>query len=423
MKNNLPQFLIEIANRFGRNTDPGIDSLRMQLSAWSSAPENTEYQQRWNELVVAILTQPHWMGSLFPKECEDFPELITLLKKLTQQRAHDDARATASAESLHTWIKEQSDLENPEGLVCSLLSYLHDADPASGAHFYFLSRYYAWLDLLVSYFVSPDLKPLHEAIFSVLHLQRLHWKNTYCFGYLYQGWEEIGLSGIKPSNARLQKYKIDDLLSPSFRVLDLGANSCFLSLAMARKVKEIDALELNPFLLEIGRLAANHTGITNISPILGDIETWTPSRKYDLVISLANHCTIDGNMGMDFENYIAKLFNATKPEGWLLFESHNVFASGTGAPGDDGDLDLKFDIVERYFEFFEAVMLDPFTPVHDVPKVFVKLRRRAKYTVGARRKFSLADIKERYLAEKRQESTTSGRTGTAAQQAAAAEGR
>lgn len=118
-----------------------------------------------------------------------------------------------------------------------------------------------------------------------------------------------------------------------------------------------------------------------------------------------NHCEavwrvlvehIDQRMAMDFETYVAKLFRLLRPNGWLFFESHNVFGPGTGGPGDDGDLDRKFDIMERYFEPVDACMHRSFVPAHDIDKLFVRLRRRATYTPDIQRSFSLAQARTHY---------------------------
>src|SRR5439155_7920490 len=99
----------------------------------------------------------------------------------------------------------------------------------------------------------------------------------------------------------------------------------------------------------IANIATEYLGAANASFIPGDFVDFETSKRYDAVCSLANHCTIDGNLSIDFEQYIAKLFSLLKPGGLLFFESHNVFGSGAGGAGDDGDLDAKFDIAERYF--------------------------------------------------------------------------
>lgn len=87
----------------------------------------------------------------------------------------------------------------------------------------------------------------------------------------------------------------------------------------------------------------------------------------------------------------------TEDNGWLLFESHNVFGPGSGAAGDDGDLDQKFEVMERYFELLDSKMTKAFVPSQDIDKLFVVLRRRPHVLDGiTSRRMNLAEARKRY---------------------------
>jgi hypothetical protein len=102
-------------------------------------------------------------------------------------------------------------------------------------------------------------------------------------------------------------------------------------------------------------------------------------------------------MTMPFIDYIAKIHALLRPGGTLLFESHNVFGPGTGGPGDDGDLDAKFDIAERFFEVVRHKMTRSFVPGGlDVDKLFVVLRRRDEIDEGTVRTFDLATARRSF---------------------------
>lgn len=391
------QRLIAIVDRFGRDNTPHIGSLKRELSRWASGEDSARYEREWQELAEHIVTRPHWLTMLFPDCQTGFPELLPLIQLLPNVTCIPDSRGVEARSCRAIWVAEQSDLANPESLMSSLLQELLVTSAGDGPHFLFLSRYYTFLDLLVARFVAPQLRPLHERIFATLHLQRAHWPHTYCSGYLYQGWEEVGLCGIKPTEMRLNSYEITNLLNPTDRVLDLGANNGFLALALGKTVAHVDAVELNPYLIDIGRTTAHYLNQRNVRFILADIESWAPDSPYDAVLSLANHSTIDHRMKMDFETYIARIFSTLKPGGWLFFESHNVFGPGIGGQGDDGDLDAKFEIVERYFEVVESHMHRAFVPAHDIDKLFVKLKRRDHYFPSATRRFSLESAKKSYF--------------------------
>jgi hypothetical protein len=137
-------------------------------------------------------------------------------------------------------------------------------------------------------------------------------------------------------------------------------------------------------------------GIGGTRFLLTDFQDFGPQDPYDVVVSLANHATIDGRSAMNFEEYVLKCFHLLAPRGLLLFETHNVFGPGRGAPGDDGDLDAKLDLMARYFEVLDHRMIRAFVPLHDIDKLFIVLRRRDTYRPEARRSFDLATARVHY---------------------------
>jgi SAM-dependent methyltransferase len=372
----LPHALEAIVRRFARTGDPLTLALFEQFARWQRGEAGEHFEREWAGVVERALTRPHWVSFLFPGLCTSNPDLLPFVQKLSCPLFSPPAVRAEIETARAGWLDEQGDLANADGMIVRLLSELAGASPNEGGAFVFLSRYYAFTDLLAGAFVDPSWQPLHEKVFSILFLQRRNWPNGYCNDYLYQGWHRLGLCGIKPTGIRLAGYGIDSLLAPTSRVLDVGANSGCLALALAERVAQVDAIELNPFMVEIARISAAHLAVTNVRFSITDIATWTPEGTYDAVFSLANHCTIDGRMSMDFETYMAKLFALLKPGGWLFFESHNVFGPGSGAPGDDGDLEQKFDTAERYFELVSSHMTRAFVPTHDIDKLFIQLRRR-----------------------------------------------
>ena len=208
--------------------------------------------------------------------------------------------------------------------------------------------------------------------------------------------EKLGISGAKPTGERLSRYDIGDCLRPTDRALDIGANNGFLALAVAKMVAHVEAIEYNPYLVAMANVAADFLQTRNVTFLVGDFVEFKASKQYDAVFSLANHCTIDGNLSMDFEEYVAKCFSLLKPGGYLFFESHNVFGPGKGGAGDDGDLDAKFDVVERYFKVIRTKMTQAYVPAYDIDKLFVVLCRRESYQRNATRSFRLAEAKLRY---------------------------
>lgn len=241
----------------------------------------------------------------------------------------------------------------------------------------------------------PRLIALHRQLRARLEEQKRNWENGYCDGYFYQGYEKIGISGVKPTEQRLKNYSIYDLLSKDQSILDIGSNCGFLAVHVAGFVKQVDAIEINPYLNKIGEDTAYFLGTKNVNFITADFSSFTTQKKYDAVFSLSNHHTIDGNLNMGFLRYSEKIFNLLKPGGLLFFESHNVWGDGNLGPGDDSDLDKKLELSGQYFEIVKHKMVHSFYPV-DIDKLFVVFRRRLIQDPTFKTNFDLVSARTSY---------------------------
>jgi SAM-dependent methyltransferase len=385
--------LIRVAERFPRDYDHMHCALLEVLHGQARNDELRSFAQTWTELLRDVLTTPQWLELLFPDQTRADPALGDQTRALRNRRyLTASAGAKSNGQPLPDSLRPS--LSNP--LFAELLETLATADPAKGPAFLLLSRFYFFRDLMYGYFVDPGLKAIQRVIFHQCYLQRRVWPHSYAADYPYQGMERLGISGIKPSEERLERYDIAKYIGDRDRVLDIGSNNGLWALTLAPKVGHVDGLEYNPYLVAVGNLAKEHLGIANASFITADFVDFDPSHVYDTVFSLANHCTIDGNLSMDFEQYVAKVFSLLKPGGFLLFETHNVFGPGAGGPGDDGDLDAKFDIAERYFEVLRHKMTRAYVPATDIDKLFVVMRRRDRYEPAAIRTLHLSEARERY---------------------------
>lgn len=385
--------LIRVTERFPRDYDDLHRALLEILHGLARNDDLRGFAQAWVPLLRDVLTTPQWLELLFPDQTQADPALIATVQA-AQNRRYLPSHATAGSNGIPPPDGVLRSLSNP--LFDELLETLSTADPAQGPVFLFLSRFYFFRDILYGYFVDPSLKSIQRAIFNQCYLQRRVWPHPYVADYPYQGMERLGVSGAKPSEERLSRYAIAEHLGATDRVLDIGCNNGLWALTLATKVGHVDGIEYNPYLVAIGNLAKEHLEIDNASFLTADFVDFDAPQAYDAVFSLANHCTIDGNLTMDFEQYIAKVFSLLKPGGFLFFESHNVFGPGAGGPGDDGDLDAKFDIAERYFEVLQHKMTRAYVPAIDIDKLFVIMRRRARYEPGAVRSLRLAEVRQRY---------------------------
>ena len=87
--------------------------------------------------------------------------------------------------------------------------------------------------------------------------------------------------------------------------------------------RRVVAFEINPFLVEAGRLGAEYLGVTNVEFLVSSFEDFDDrGERFDDVLSFANHHTYDGNTHQGLEEYLARCHALLRPGGRLIFESH-----------------------------------------------------------------------------------------------------
>ncbi|RUO65964.1 Methyltransferase domain-containing protein [Pseudidiomarina planktonica] len=224
--------------------------------------------------------------------------------------------------------------------------------------------------------------------------QKKNWAKHYTHGYFYQGLEELGITGAKPTGFRFKQYQVDEILENA-EVLDIGSNCGFVSIYCAKLAKSVTAIELNPYLNRIARDALAFFKLSNVDVIESDFTTYDSNKKFDVILSFSNHHTIDGNLDMGFEAYIQKCQGLLRPNGYLLFESHNVFGKGKGGVGDDGDMELKIQIMNKYFNIERYRMVRCFLGHRkgDIDKLFIVARQSDSPSPIS---FDLTQAREKY---------------------------
>ncbi len=204
--------------------------------------------------------------------------------------------------------------------------------------------------------------------------QKDNWEGAYVQGYFYQGLEEIGISGGKPTGFRFKQYQVDDLLEGA-EVLDIGSNTGFVAIYCAKFAKKVCGVELNPYLNRIARETSEYLQFSNTEFIDCDFADFSVEQKFDVVLSLSNHHTIDNNLDLGFEKHMQSISELLRPNGVLLFESHNVFGPGKGGIGDDGDMDEKILMMSKFFQIERYRMVKCFLKYGDVDKLFIVARK------------------------------------------------
>ena len=183
-------------------------------------------------------------------------------------------------------------------------------------------RFKDWLGT----FGQPGLRRLHARLHEHLKAQQRQWRHPYGFGYYYQGWSRIGISGIRSVEERFAVYELAGYLRADMRLLDVAANTGFMALRCAGEVAEVEAVEINPHLVRIGEEVAAWLNIENAHFVCADFLQFSPDRTYDGILSLACHHTDDGNMRPGLRAYLERLHGMLDERGYLFFESHSTEA-------------------------------------------------------------------------------------------------
>lgn len=211
--------------------------------------------------------------------------------------------------------------------------------------------------------------------------QKKSWpkEKQYTQGYFYQGFEDIGITGCKPTHFRFRQYEVDNFLLNA-EILDIGSNCGFVSCYCARLGKAVTGIELNPYLNKVAKETQQYLNLSNIEFLESDFLSFETDKKFDVILSFSNHHTIDGNLHISFEKYLQKILKFLKPNGYLLFESHNVFAKGIGELGDDGDMNKKMEIMNQYFDIEKYKMIKCFLKhgKEDLDKLFIVAQQSEK---------------------------------------------
>ena len=168
-----------------------------------------------------------------------------------------------------------------------------------------------------------ELKKLHDKLNSHLEEQSKNWKS---FVYakqngFYQGFDEIKINGCRSTEKRFRRYKIEKFLSKQFSALDIGCNCGFFTIFASRYLDFMEGVEINPYLVEIANDTKNFLKIKNVNFYNSRFEDFEPNHNYDVIFSLANDETIDGNTKFTFEEYIQKIYNLLNENGFLIFET------------------------------------------------------------------------------------------------------
>lgn len=108
-------------------------------------------------------------------------------------------------------------------------------------------------------------------------------EKAYTRGYFYQGLEELGITGAKPTGFRFRQYEVDEIITDA-EVLDIGSNAGFVACYCARRASTVTAVEFNPYLNRKARDSARYLKLANVEVVEEDFSKFDSPRRYDVVL-------------------------------------------------------------------------------------------------------------------------------------------
>jgi SAM-dependent methyltransferase len=194
---------------------------------------------------------------------------------------------------------------------------------------------------------NDSLRELHLDLNRDIYAQTAEWpSHDYGEGYFYQSLDEVSISGLRDTSARISALDIGDRVEGR-SVLDIGSNSGFLALGLARTAKSVLGIEANPYLCNMATTTASFLKRDNASFQNLLFEAFETTDKFSAVLSLANHSTYDGNTAQTVEQYLMKCHSLLESEGLFVFESHAPAYEGDQLQGVLDLIDEKFNIIQR----------------------------------------------------------------------------
>ena len=178
----------------------------------------------------------------------------------------------------------------------------------------------------------------------ILNIKNKNLFNAYDYGngYFYQSFERIGLSGLRNTEMRVNSLGLNNLLKGK-SILDIGTNTGFLLMQTNLSFLNCVAIDWDLSSILVAKECQRNLEIKNIIFFQKNFFDFHTEKKFDVVMSLANHTTYDGGI----KNYI-EYFEHTKKflnkNGIMIFESHHPEIE------NDNDLKIILEFLKKSFE-------------------------------------------------------------------------
>jgi len=215
-----------------------------------------------------------------------------------------------------------------------------------------------------------NLMDLHEKLKSHITEQNENWKSIVYAkekGF-YQGYDKIKIDGWRPSENRLNNYDIQKYLDKEKMGLDIGSNCGFFTLHLSNFLKSMAGVEINPYLINISNDTKEYLEIKNAIFYNCSFEDFKIDKKYDIIFSLANDSTIDGNTKFNFSEYVEKIISLLSKNGLLIFESQAMDMMPASK------FEPKLNYLKHYFSIIEERLVPSEYPVNVPYRKFLVLK-------------------------------------------------
>ncbi|HEX7520404.1 MAG TPA: polysaccharide deacetylase family protein, partial [Candidatus Deferrimicrobium sp.] len=122
------------------------------------------------------------------------------------------------------------------------------------------------------------------------------------------------VSIVRKTEYALFEARLPSLFSPSDRVLEIGAGTGIFTLAIARRCREVTAVDISASMLEILKGKAAGEGLSNIRTITGDVETIDIGGRYAVACAFSSLEYLS-----DLPTFFRRLSDRIEPGGTLYF--------------------------------------------------------------------------------------------------------
>ena len=117
-------------------------------------------------------------------------------------------------------------------------------------------------------------------------------KYDYGEGYFYQSLEKINLSGLRNTLKRIEELELSKY-TKNKSVLDIGTNSGFVLTQTEQNFSNAIGIDYNKSLIDVANICKEYLELEKLEFICNDFLEHNFNKKFDIILSLANHHTFD----------------------------------------------------------------------------------------------------------------------------------